>query len=73
MDLTARKITSYALSILVLVCTFIALLAIWDIIDLEEVMRKILFSLIVVFLSSVVTLFIFKVVLKDDDQKPLGE
>lgn len=65
MGLTAKKITAYLLSTLIIVCTTIALMAIWDIIDLQDVMRKILTSLLVIFASSVVTLFIFNVVLKD--------
>ncbi len=67
MNLTAKRITSYVLATLVVICTLIALLAIWDIIDLEEVMRKILTSLLIIFASSVVTLFIFNVLIKDTD------
>ncbi len=67
MNLTAKKITSYVLATLVVVCTLIALLAIWDIIDLEDVMRKILTSLLIIFASSVVTLFIFNVIIKETD------
>jgi glucan phosphoethanolaminetransferase (alkaline phosphatase superfamily) len=65
MSLTAKKITAYLLSTLIIICTAIALLAIWDVIDLQDVMRKILTSLLVIFASSVVTLFIFNVVLKE--------
>jgi len=65
MSLTAKRITAYLLSSLIIVCTSIALLAIWDVIDLQDVMRKILTSLLVIFASSVVTLFIFNVVLKE--------
>lgn len=65
MDFTAKKITSYVLAILVVIVTAIAVLAIWDVIQLEDVMRKIMTSLLVIFASSVVTLFIFNVVIKD--------
>lgn len=65
MKFTAKNITSYILSLFVLGCTLIALLAIWDIISLEDVMRKILTSLLVVFAASVVTLFIYNVLIKD--------
>lgn len=67
MKLSAKNITSYVLSALVVVCTFIALLAIWDIINLEYVMRKVLTSMLVIFAASVVTLFIFNVLIKDSD------
>jgi len=67
MKVTAKKITSYSLAALLVICTAIAILAIWDIISLEEVMRKILSSLLVIFASSVVTLFIFNVLIKDNE------
>lgn len=67
MNTNAKIITSYALSTLVIICTIIALLAIWDIISLEYVMRKILTSLLVIFAASVVTLFIFNVLIKDQN------
>ncbi|PKP12115.1 MAG: hypothetical protein CVU09_01065 [Bacteroidetes bacterium HGW-Bacteroidetes-4] len=66
MDITAKKITSYVLALLVVVVTSIALLAIWDIISLEYVVKKIMSSLLVIFAASVVTLFIFNVVVKDN-------
>ncbi|MBI9066926.1 MAG: hypothetical protein JEZ09_06515 [Salinivirgaceae bacterium] len=66
MNITAKKITSYVLAALVVIVTAIAVLAIWDIISLEDVMRKIMTSLLVIFASSVVTLFIFNVVIKDN-------
>ncbi len=65
----AKKIASYVLIAIVLFLTIIALLAIWDIVDFEHIMRKILFSLFVVFISSVVVLFIFAVVIKDGNNK----
>lgn len=66
MDITAKKITSYVLALLVVVVTSIALLAIWDIISLEYVVKKIMSSLLIIFAASVVTLFIFNVVIKDN-------
>lgn len=67
MKLSAKRITSYVLAALIVVCTFIALLAIWDIISLEDVMRKILTSMLVIFAASVVTLFIFNVLIKEPE------
>ncbi|MDA3894198.1 MAG: hypothetical protein PF517_21270 [Salinivirgaceae bacterium] len=66
MEFTAKKLTSYALAALVIIVTGLAVLAIWDVIQLEDVMRKIMTSLLVIFASSVVTLFIFNVVIKDN-------
>ena len=61
--MTIKKILSYILMILVVIITVIALLAIWDIIDLRDVVGKTFKSLFFIFLSSVVILFIFGVVL----------
>jgi len=61
-----KKIASYVLIALVLAFTVLGLLAIWDIIDVQNVMRKILLSLFVVFVASVVVLFIFSVVIHED-------
>jgi hypothetical protein len=64
-----KKIISYVLIILVLVFTIIAILGIWDVINLEEVMNKILKSLLVIFAASAVILFIVSVFVKDDQKK----
>ncbi len=64
-----KRITSYILVATVIVVTVIALLGIWDVIDLEEVINKILTSLFVIFVASVVVLFIFAVLIKDPEDK----
>lgn len=61
-----KKIISYILISMVLIFTVVALLGIWDIIDLENVLIKAMSSLLVVFVASAVVLFIFGVVLKED-------
>lgn len=63
-----KKVTSYILVCLVLVFTVISLLAIWDVIDFEDVLRKIFLSLFVIFVASVVVLFIFSVLIKDQNK-----
>ena len=67
-----KKIISYFLIVLVLIFTIVALLGIWDIISLEEIVRKMFVSLMVVFAAAAVILFIFSVLIKDDEprQKP---
>lgn len=62
----AKKIASYFLTAIILTFTVLGLLAIWDVIDVQDVMRKILLSLFVVFVASVVVLFIFAVVIRED-------
>ena len=64
-----KKITSYILCAFVLVITIIALLAVWDIISLEDVLRKIFTSLFVIFVASVIVLFIFSVLIRDTDSR----
>jgi len=61
-----KKILAYILAAIVVIVTVVSVLAIWDIIDLKNVTSKLVKSLIVVFLSSVVILFIYGVVLNDN-------
>ena len=60
-----KKITSYILITFVLLITVISLLGIWEVISLEDVMRKIFTSLFIIFVASVIVLFIFSVLIKD--------
>jgi heme A synthase len=66
---TMKKIVSYILIALVLVFTIVAILGIWDVIDLKNVMMNTIFSLIVIFAASAVILFIYTVFMKEPDQK----
>jgi len=65
-----KKVISYLLIGLVLIFTIIALLGIWEVIDLDEIIRKMFVSLMVVFAASAVILFIFAVLIKSDENKP---
>ncbi|HQH42017.1 MAG TPA: hypothetical protein PLC81_10540 [Bacteroidales bacterium] len=60
-----KKITSYLLIFLVVLFTTVALLGIWEIIPLEKIMIKMISSLVVVFASAAVVLFIFSVLIKE--------
>ncbi len=64
-----KKIVSYILILLVLLFTIIAVLGIWGVIDLQDVMKKIIQSLLVIFAASAVILFIVSVFIKDDLKK----
>ena len=67
-----RKITGYILTGIIIVFTIIAILGIWGAIDLEEIMTKVLSSLLVVFVASAVVLFITTVLIRDDSSnKPI--
>ena len=61
-----KKITAYVLISIVLLSTIIAVLGIWDVIDLEDVLRKIFVSLFVIFIASVIVLFVFSVLLREN-------
>ena len=63
-----KKFAAYTLTALVIFLTVIALLGIWDVISFEFVMRKIMYSLFTIFLSTVILLFIFGVVIRDNDK-----
>ena len=67
MQSSIKKIISYFMIALVLIFTVIALLGIWDIISLEDIIKKMFVSLMVVFAAAAVVLFIFTVMLKDGD------
>lgn len=65
---TMKKIVSYILITCVLLFTIVAILGIWDIIDLKNVMMNTVFSLIVIFAASAVILFIYTVFMRDSNQ-----
>jgi heme A synthase len=64
---SVKKVISYLLIGLVVIFTLLALLGIWDVISLEEIVRKMFLSLMVIFAASAVILFIFSVLIKDSD------
>ena len=68
---SVRKVISYFMIVLVLVFTIIALLGIWDIISLEDIIKKMFVSLMVVFAAAAVILFIFSVLIKDDEPEQI--
>jgi hypothetical protein len=69
MSHSVKKVISYFLITLVLVFTILALLGIWDIISLEDIIKKMFVSLMVVFAAAAVILFIFSVLIRDDEPK----
>lgn len=66
-----RKLTGFILVGLIIVFTSVAILGIWEIIDLQEVMAKVLSSLLVVFVASAVVLFITTVLIREEAKKEL--
>ena len=60
-----KKTVAYILVGLVLIFTVLSILGIWDVIDLDYIMKKILLSL-VIFAASAVILFIFTILAKEE-------
>ncbi len=67
MDKSVKKVVSYILIVLVLIFTVIAVLGVWEIIDLNNIVQKIMTSLLIIFAASAVVLFIFSVLIKDNE------
>ncbi|MGM0497142.1 MAG: hypothetical protein ACQESJ_04445 [Bacteroidota bacterium] len=64
-----KSITAYVLIALILVFTIISLLGVWDIISLDQIVMKIISSLLIIFVASAVALFIFTMFLKKQDEE----
>ncbi len=64
---TFKKTIAYVLVGLVVCICIIALLGIWDVIDLQKVMARSFSSLFVIFTSALVILFIIGILLKDKE------
>jgi len=64
-----KKITASVLILAVLFFSVLAVLSIWDVIQVEQVFRKSLLTLVVIFCSSVVILFVFSNFLKSDENR----
>ena len=62
-----KKVISYFMIALVMVFTVIALLGILEVISLEDIVKKMFVSLMVVFAAAAVILFIFSVLIKDQE------
>lgn len=62
----AKKIIAIFMSILVLFFTVLAILAIWEIVEVEHIMSKAFKTLFVIFGGSMITLFVFSVLYKSD-------
>ncbi len=66
-----RKITGFILVGLIVVLTVVAILGIWGVVDLEQVLTRVLTSLLVVFIASAVVLFITTVLIKEEQKKTI--
>lgn len=67
-----KKIIAYTLSILVLLFSIIAILGIWEIVDIEYLIARMFKSLMVVLAAAAVVVLIFSI-LDRPDRKEEGE
>ncbi len=63
-----KRFFSILLALLVFATTVISVLAIWNVIDIDDILSKSLSSLLVIFVSSAIILFIFSVLYQDNSQ-----
>ncbi len=56
-----KKIFAYSLSTLVLLFSIIAILGIWDLVDIEFLMARMFKSLMVIFAAAAVVVLIFSI------------
>ncbi|MEA3444359.1 MAG: hypothetical protein U9R19_06475 [Bacteroidota bacterium] len=69
MDNAVKKVASYILITVVIISTFIAILSVWGLIDLEDVIWKIMQTLFVVFIAAILVLFIYNILLREPFRK----
>jgi membrane protein YdbS with pleckstrin-like domain len=69
MDNAVKKVASYILIVVVLISTFIAILSVWGLVDLEDVIWKIMQTLFVVFIAAILVLFIYNILLREPFKK----
>ena len=67
-----KRGTAVIISLMVLVVTVLSLLHIWGVLDVTDWFYKAFKSLVVIFISSGVLLFIFAVFFKPDNPAPRG-
>ncbi len=62
---SAKKIIAYILTGLVLVFCIVAILGIWNIIDMEDLLIRLFQSMLVILAAAAVIVFIFAILIKD--------
>ena len=64
MNTFLKKFTAIMLMVMVILITIVAIMAVWDIIEVKNVFSKTFGSLLIVFASSSVVLFIYSLIFK---------
>lgn len=63
-----KSLTAYVLIGFILVITIVSLLGVWNVISLDDVLRKIISSLLIIFVAAAVALFVFSVMINSDNK-----
>lgn len=63
-----KKLIAYILLGLIVFFTVIGLLGVWEVIDLENITRKLVSSALLIFGAAVVALFVFSSFLKEKEK-----
>ena len=66
-----RKGISILLAVLTLFFAVLAILGIWEIIEVKNIAWKSLYSIFVIFIASAIVLFIFSVIYRNEGDKTL--
>jgi len=64
-----RKIVAYILSALILIFAIISILAIWDIIDYDDLVKRMFQSLMVILATSAVIVLVFAILDRPDKEE----
>jgi len=64
-----KKTIAYFFAALVLIFAVIAILGIWDIIELDNLIRKMFGSVLVIMAASAVIVFLFGVLIRDNSER----
>ena len=61
-----KKIIAYTLSVLVLLFSFVAILGIWEVVDIEDLIARMFKSLMVILAAAAVVVLIFSILDRPD-------
>ncbi len=65
---SVKKVIAYILTGLVLLFCIIAILGIWDIIDMKDLLSRLFQSMMVILAAAAVIVFIFAILLRDRNE-----
>lgn len=65
-----KRIIAYTLSILVLLFSLVAILGIWDVVDIEYLIARMFKSLMVILAAAAVVVLIFSILDRPDRREP---